>query len=174
MLKPRTLLAALLLSAVALAACGSADSSFDQEAVTATGRPGAKAGDSAVDQPANPASSADYGRPVQTNSGSYKDISARELSEMLSHKDFLLVNTHVPYEGEIEQTDVFIDYQRAAAEIGRLPADRGARIVVYCRSDRMSRIAIEEWLSGGYTNLYNLDGGFVAWEAAGYPLLHER
>ena len=24
----------------------------------------------------------------------------------------------------------------------------------------------------GYTNLYNLDGGFVAWEEAGYPLIH--
>jgi len=35
----------------------------------------------------------------------------------------------------------------------------------------MSRIAAEEWAKAGYTNLLNLDGGFEAWEAAGYPLL---
>jgi rhodanese-related sulfurtransferase len=36
----------------------------------------------------------------------------------------------------------------------------------------MSRIAAEEWAAAGYTDLYNLEGGFVAWEDAGYPLLH--
>ena len=37
----------------------------------------------------------------------------------------------------------------------------------------MSRIAAEVWAEAGYTNLYNLAGGFVAWEEAGYPLLQE-
>ena len=45
------------------------------------------------------------------------------------------------------------------------------RAASYCRSDRMSRIAAEAWAEAGYTNLYNLDGGFAAWKAAGYPLL---
>jgi len=102
----------------------------------------------------------------------YTDIGPAELDAMLDQKDFTLINTHVPYDGEIEQTDLFIPFDRAAELVDRLPADKAAKIVVYCRSDRMSRIAVEEWAQAGYTNLYNLDGGFAAWEAAGYPLLH--
>ena len=102
----------------------------------------------------------------------YTDIGPDELADMLKLKDFLLINTHIPYEGEIEQTDVFLPFDRASEMIDGLPADKGAKIVVYCRSDRMSRIAAEEWAGAGYTNLYNLNGGFEAWEAAGYRLLH--
>ena len=61
----------------------------------------------------------------------------------------------------------------AADQLDQLPPDKDAKIVVYCRSDRMSRISIEEWVKAGYTNLYNLDGGFEAWEAAGYELLQK-
>lgn len=102
----------------------------------------------------------------------YTDIGPDELATMLEDKDFVFINTHVPYEGEIEQTDLFLPFDEAAALVDQLPSDKAAKIVVYCRSDRMSRIAADEWAAAGYTNLFNLEGGFVAWEEAGYPLLH--
>jgi rhodanese-related sulfurtransferase len=108
---------------------------------------------------------------TRASPAAYTDISPDDLAGMLEQKDFLLVNTHIPYAGEIEQTDLFLPYDQAAELVDQLPADKSAKIVVYCRSDRMSRIAVEEWAKAGYTNLYNLDGGFEAWEAAGYPLL---
>lgn len=108
---------------------------------------------------------------TQSGQGSYRNITADELAAMLKAKDFLLVNTHVPYEGEIEGTDLFLDYQRAEELMTELPRDKDAKIVVYCRSDRMSTIAAEVWADGGYTNLYQLIGGFVDWEARGFPLL---
>ncbi len=110
--------------------------------------------------------------PSPSSAPPYTDISPAELARMLEAKDFLLINTHVPYEGEIEQTDLFLPFDQAAALVGSLPADKAAKIVVYCRSDRMSRIAAEEWARAGYTNLYNLHGGFVAWEDAGYSLIY--
>gem|GEM_PF-280664 len=105
--------------------------------------------------------------------GTYVDVTPAELAAMLENKDFLFINTHIPYAGEIEQTDLFLPYDKAADQLGKPPADTGAKIVVYCRSDRMSRISIEEWVKAGYTNLYNLDGGFAAWEEAGYELLQK-
>ncbi len=101
----------------------------------------------------------------------YYDISPSELATMLENKDFVLINTHVPYEGEIEQTDLFLPYDQAAELMDQLPTDKDAKIVVYCRSDRMSRIAADVWAEAGYTNIYNLDGGFAAWEQAGYRLV---
>ena len=47
---------------------------------------------------------------VQVNGGSYWDITPAQLNLMLEHKDFLLVNVHIPYEGEISQTDLFVPY----------------------------------------------------------------
>jgi len=103
-----------------------------------------------------------------------QEITPVQLAEMLKHKDFVFINVHIPYEGEIAQTDLFLPYDRAAELVDKLPQDKNAKIVVYCRTGRMSRIAVLEWAKAGYTDLYDLTGGFQAWEAAGYPLITTR
>ena len=35
----------------------------------------------------------------------------------------------------------------------------------------MSAIAAEALVKGGYTDVWNLDGGMIAWEEAGLPLI---
>jgi rhodanese-related sulfurtransferase len=91
---------------------------------------------------------------------------------MLENKDFVFVNVHIPFEGDIADTDLSIPYDQVteAANLAQLPADKDAKVVLYCRSGRMSAIAAEALLKEGYTNLWNLDGGMVAWEQAGYPI----
>lgn len=98
------------------------------------------------------------------------DISATRLHQMMKKKDFTLVNVHVPYDGEIPQTDLFIPYDKISAHFKELPA-KDKKIVLYCRSDRMSEIAAKALANAGYSNLYNLNGGMKAWEAAGYQLI---
>lgn len=98
-------------------------------------------------------------------------ISARELKEVLSDKDFTLINVHTPYEGEIEKTDSFIEYDSMKASEARLPKDKNAPIVLYCKSGRMSAQALQTLKSMGYTNLRHLKGGIDAWGEEGFEIL---
>ncbi len=106
--------------------------------------------------------------------GSYTDANAAMLATMLKGRPFLLINVHVPYEGEIDGTDLLAPFDQIEANLRLLPSDRHARIVLYCRSGRMSTIAAQTLVKLGYTDVWNLDGGMVAWARAGRPLLHRR
>ena len=101
----------------------------------------------------------------------YTEINAAQLDEMLQAKDFTLINVHIPYEGELPQTDDFVPYNEIEANADRLPADKGAKIVVYCRSGSMSAIAAQTLVDMAYNNVYNLTAGMQEWQADGYELL---
>ena len=100
----------------------------------------------------------------------YTDISSDELKQMLQNKDLYLVNVHVPYEGEIEPTDAFVPYDQIEQNLDKLPQDKNAKIVVYCRSGRMSAIAAKKLAELGYKNVYNHLLGMHDWQSKGYPL----
>lgn len=106
---------------------------------------------------------------MEAPGGSYTLITVNELQGMLKNKDFVLVNVHVPYAGEIEKTDMHITYNEIDKNLGKLPA-KGAKIVLYCRAGPMSTEAAQSLVKLGYTSVYDVEGGMNAWEAAGYPL----
>jgi len=94
-----------------------------------------------------------------------------QLAAMLAQKDFFLVNVHIPYEGEIKDTDAFIAYDSIADNLDKLPQDKTAKIVVYCRSGRMSAIAARELVRLGFTRVSDLTGGMIDWENSGYKII---
>ncbi len=144
-MKRTIVLFSLVLGAALLAACGSAGT---------------------------PAESGDVvsGRQVSVPGGAYTDVSVAELQTMLQNKDFTFVNVHIPFAGDIPGTDLSIPFDEIEANLGQLPADKGAKIVLYCRSGGMSSIAAKKLVELGYTNVWNLDGGLNAWQNAGLPL----
>jgi rhodanese-related sulfurtransferase len=120
---------------------------------------------------ATQAAPAPLGQRVESDGGSYVNITPQELRSMLSDDDFALVNVYAGDMGEIEDTDLFIPYDQIAGRLGELPSQRDSQIVLYCRSGGSSAIAASTLVGLGYTDVWNLDGGMIAWEAAGYPLL---
>lgn len=137
---------AWLVASLIMAACGSGNDSSD--ACGASGSTGAVDGDK------------------------HTNVSPAVLSAMLAAKDFPLVNVHIPYEGEIRGTDLFIPYNAIEQDLDELPADKRAKIALYCRTGRMSDMAARALVALGYTNVWNLDGGMIAWEEAGYQLVN--
>ena len=107
---------------------------------------------------------------VAVDGGTYTNLTSAQLAEMLKQKDFFFVNVHIPYEGEIDPTDAQIPYDQTAQQLSQYPADKSAKIVLYCRSGRMSSIAAKELVKAGYTNVWHLDGGMAAWQVQGLPL----
>ena len=41
---------------------------------------------------------------------------------------------------------------------------------VYCRSDNRSGVATTQMADSGFTSVFDLDGGIIAWEQDGYPI----
>ena len=107
------------------------------------------------------------------NSDGYTDISVDQLASLMEEQDLTLVNVHIPYEGEIPDTDLFIPFDEIESHLDELPG-KDAPIVLYCRSGSMSTTAAEILVEQGYTNVMELDGGFQAWEARGHELLDKR
>ena len=132
--------------ALSVAACGSASESGDA-AITGNG--------------------------FTKNADGYADITVEQLAEMMPDKVFTLVNVHIPYQGEIPETDLLIPFDEVARNVNQLP-DKDAAIVLYCRSGSMSTSAARDLAALGYTNVLEVDGGFNAWQAAGYELLDNR
>lgn len=110
---------------------------------------------------------------AQQASPAFETLTSQQLAQKLSHKDFTLINVHIPYEGEIEQTDAFIPFDEVTAHLAELPTDKDASIVLYCRSGRMSEIAATALAALGYTRVSHLSGGMNAWAEFGRGLIHE-
>ncbi|MBI2985355.1 MAG: rhodanese-like domain-containing protein [Deltaproteobacteria bacterium] len=113
------------------------------------------------------------GESVKVSGGSYRNVGSGELWRiMLQKKDFPLINVHIPYEGELPQTDAFIPYEEVEKHLDKLPRSRDA--MLYCMSGRMSAIAAETMVRLGYRNVWNLKEGMREWQKKGFPLLDKR
>ena len=111
------------------------------------------------------------GQTKRQASAGFATIDSAQLAAMLQSKGFFFVNVHIPYEGEIEDTDVHIAFDKIAENLDKLPPDKDAEIVLYCRSGRMSEIAAAELARLGFTNVAHLSGGMIDWQKAGHEVV---
>ncbi|MDR1629213.1 MAG: rhodanese-like domain-containing protein [Oscillospiraceae bacterium] len=147
-MKRKTVIAAILLQMVLLAAgCGF----MEQTTAQTTAAP---ATEGASEQPSE-----------TKQSGNYQKITAEEAFAMLQdpQEDILLdVRTKEEFDaGHIAGALLLPDYEVAQKAESVLP-DRGARILVYCRSGRRSAEAAKQLIVMGYTSVYDF-GGVIDW-----------
>ena len=111
--------------------------------------------------------------PAESSStGQYQTLTIDEFASILDTEadDYTIVNVHIPYQGEVANTDAFIPYNDMAALTSGLP-DKDAPIILYCRSGNMSEQASQALIAEGYTNVWDVPGGMNAWESSGRDLI---
>jgi adenylyltransferase/sulfurtransferase len=93
-----------------------------------------------------------------------KEISVQELKELKDKgADFQLIDVREPYENDICTLDgLLIPLSEVPARFEEIATDK--QVIVHCRSGKRSGNAIDYLEANhGFTNLYNLAGGILAW-----------
>ena len=116
-----------------------------------------------------PGSDAAVGERIRAPGGSFTRVSPEQLRSTMREDEIVVVNTHVPFEGDIAGTDLSIPYDEIERNLDRLPG-KDEKMVLYCRSGTMSASAAETLVRLGYNNVWDLAGGMIAWRGAGYRL----
>ena len=96
----------------------------------------------------------------------YEQISGAEAKALMdSESGYVIIDarTQEEYEqGHIPEAILIPEYEIADRAENELP-DKNQLILVYCRSGRRSKIAAEELVKLGYTNVKEF-GGIIDWE----------
>jgi phage shock protein E len=103
----------------------------------------------------------------------YRSLNVDNFAEILATRsdDYIIINVHIPYEGEIEGTDLNIAYNDLEALAAAIPS-RDTPVILYCRSGNMSHEASLRLLELGYSQVWDLAGGMNAWRDSGRGLLN--
>jgi len=111
------------------------------------------------------------GTPVAVEGGgTYWDVTPAQLAS-IKVKDFILVDTDTTYIGEIGGTDLFLNSDTISQNPDKFPSDKATKIVVYCASGMKSKVVAATLVKAGYTRVMELEGGIMAWQAQGYPVI---
>ena len=98
-------------------------------------------------------------------------ITVNDLKNYISREWVQLIDVREPVEyrqGRIEHS-TNIPLSCLLNEIDKFSIDK--KMVMICRVGVRSRLACEKLISEGYNfDLFNLEGGIIAWEAAGYKI----
>ena len=96
---------------------------------------------------------------------SYEQITAEQAKTIMdTEKDYIIIDARTEEEfaeGHIENAILIPEYEIAERAEKELP-DKEQLILVYCRSGRRSKIASEELVKLGYTNVKEF-GGIIDW-----------
>ncbi len=99
------------------------------------------------------------------NTPTYEQITAQEAKTIMdTEQDYIIIDARTEEEfaeGHIEDAILIPEYEIANRAEKELP-DKDVLILVYCRSGRRSKIASEELVKLGYTNVKEF-GGIIDW-----------
>ena len=109
-----------------------------------------------------------------TSNEATKKVDPVEFSEVIAEPGVIILDVRTPEEfnaGHIENAiNINVADSNFSSEVSKL--DKNATIAVYCRSANRSAVATNEMADLGFTDMYDMQGGIVDWEAAGGPVIN--
>lgn len=92
-----------------------------------------------------------------------KEITVKELKRKLDkQEDFQLIDVREEFEYEISNLNgENIPLGRLLLEVEKIATDKP--VIIHCRSGARSAAAVMQLEAQGFTKLYNLKGGILAW-----------
>jgi rhodanese-related sulfurtransferase len=109
---------------------------------------------------------------------SVTSIRPDQLAELCRGRAIDLIDVRTPAEfQELHATparNVPLDLLDPAAVMQGRPGCNGEPLYIICRSGGRGRKACEAFLAAGFANVVNVEGGTLAWEACGLPVVRGR
>jgi rhodanese-related sulfurtransferase len=98
-----------------------------------------------------------------------REITVQELKQKIDNKeDFQLIDVREPFEYEMSNLNgLNIPLAGVVLEASKISKDKP--VIMQCRSGARSAAALMQLEQLGYTNLFNLKGGILAWKTEFEP-----
>jgi len=101
-------------------------------------------------------------------------INASEFKKKVSEQDTIILDVRTPDEyktGHLSGS-INLDFNNRTSFTNSLKSlDKNKTYLVYCRSGNRSSQAVDLMAEQGFTDLVNLEGGIISWQAADLPTI---
>ena len=100
------------------------------------------------------------------------EVSVSEAKDLLDKGGYIFLDCREPKEFKMGHIPGAMNIPRGLLEfkIAKKIPDKNAKIVMYCKKGGRGCLATCCICRMGYKNAINMDGGWKAWEKAGYPI----
>jgi rhodanese-related sulfurtransferase len=109
-----------------------------------------------------------------SNNEATKKVDPVEFSEVIAQPGVIILDVRTPEEfnaGHIPNAiNINVADSNFSSEVSKL--DKNATVAVYCRSANRSAVATNEMAELGFTDMYDMQGGIIDWEATGGPVVN--
>jgi sulfur-carrier protein adenylyltransferase/sulfurtransferase len=102
-----------------------------------------------------------------------EEIQPFEAAEEINGGDVVLIDTREPHEYQESHLEggKLIPPGLLGEEIESAAPDKSARTILYCRSGNRSALAAAQLQALGYDNVASMEGGILAWQEQGLPVV---
>jgi phage shock protein E len=97
-------------------------------------------------------------------------VDVQTVNGLMNDPEVFLIDVREPYEYEAGHIPgiTLIPMGDIASRLNEIPTDK--EVIITCRSGNRSGQVADYLRAQGFTNVHNMEGGILAWEAAGFEV----